>query len=99
MQTDDNTIVFKYASAQPGSDWILSLFYTVPVPKAKDDKQNCDFHPVSSGPYKISSYTPDKSLTLVATPTGIRRLTRTARPCRTASSRRSASTCLRSASG
>ena len=66
MQTpDDNTIVFKYASAQPESDWILSLFYTAPVPKAKDDKQNYDFHPVSSGPYKISSYTPDKSLTLV----------------------------------
>ena len=62
---DDNTIVFKYASAQPESDWILSLFYTAPVPKAKDDKQNYDFHPVSSGPYKISSYTPDKSLTLV----------------------------------
>jgi peptide/nickel transport system substrate-binding protein len=62
---DDSTIVFKYASAQPESDWILSLFYTAPVPKAKDDKQNYDFHPVSSGPYKISSYTPDKSLTLV----------------------------------
>ena len=62
---DDTTIVFKYASAQPESDWIMSLFYTAPVPKAKDDKQNYDFHPVSSGPYKISSYTPDKSLTLV----------------------------------
>jgi peptide/nickel transport system substrate-binding protein len=62
---DDSTIVFKYASPQPESDWILSLFYTSPVPKAKDDKQNYDFHPVSSGPYKISSYTPDKSLTLV----------------------------------
>jgi peptide/nickel transport system substrate-binding protein len=62
---DDSTIVFKYASAQPESDWILAMFYTAPVPKAKDDKQNYDFHPVSSGPYKISSYTPDKSLTLV----------------------------------
>jgi peptide/nickel transport system substrate-binding protein len=62
---DDSTIVFKYASPMPDSDWALSLFYTAPVPKAKDDKQNYDFHPVSSGPYKISSYTPDKSLTLV----------------------------------
>jgi peptide/nickel transport system substrate-binding protein len=62
---NDSTIVFKYASPMPDSDWALSLFYTAPVPKAKDDKQNYDFHPVSSGPYKISSYTPDKSLTLV----------------------------------
>jgi hypothetical protein len=53
------------ASPQPGSDWILSLFYTAPVPKAKDDKQNYDFHPVSSGPYKILNHTPDRSLTLV----------------------------------
>ncbi len=66
VQTPDaSTIVFKYTSPQPESDWILSLFYTAPVPKAKDDKQNYDFHPVSSGPYKIQNYTPEKSITLV----------------------------------
>jgi peptide/nickel transport system substrate-binding protein len=65
---DDSTIVFTYKAAQPESDWILSLPYTAPVPKAKDDKQNYDFHPVSSGPYKISNYTPDKSLVLVRNP-------------------------------
>jgi peptide/nickel transport system substrate-binding protein len=70
-----------------------------PVPKAKDDKQNYDFHPVSSGPYKISSYTRTSRSRWSATPTGIRRPTRTARRCRTASSRPLASTCPRSASG
>lgn len=71
VQTDPSDplkITFKYASPQPESDWILAMDYTAPVPKAKDDKQNYDFHPVSSGPYKISSYTPDKSLTLVRNP-------------------------------
>jgi peptide/nickel transport system substrate-binding protein len=69
VQTPDNsTISFTFSSPQPEADWIVSLSYTSPVPKAKDDKQNYDFHPVSSGPYKISSYTPDKSLTLVRNP-------------------------------
>ncbi|MEP6599330.1 MAG: ABC transporter substrate-binding protein [Actinomycetota bacterium] len=62
---DDHTMVFHFTGPQPDANWIMSLFYTVPVPKAKDDKQNYDLHPVSSGPYKISQYTPDKSITLV----------------------------------
>jgi peptide/nickel transport system substrate-binding protein len=63
--SDPNKIVFKFAAPTPDSDWLMTMFYTAPVPKAKDDKQNYDFHPVSSGPYKISNYTPDKSITLV----------------------------------
>ncbi len=62
---DDTTIVFHFRGAQPDADWIMSLFYTAPVPKAKDDKQNYDFHPVSSGPYKIDQYQPNRNLTLV----------------------------------
>ncbi len=62
---DDTTIVFHFTGPTPDANWILSLFYTAPVPKAKDTKQNYDFSPVSSGPYKIQNYTPKKSLTLV----------------------------------
>ena len=35
------------------------------MPKDKDTKQDYHLHPVASGPYKIESYTPDKSLNLV----------------------------------
>ena len=65
---DDNTIVFHFTGPTPDANWILSLYYTAPVPKAKDDKQNYDFHPVASGPYKISNFTPQKSITLVRNP-------------------------------
>ena len=66
-------------------------------PRRKDDKQNYDFHPVSSGPYKILElHAGQVAQRWSAAPTGIRRVTRTARLCRTASSRPSASTCPRS---
>ena len=65
---DDYTLVFHFTGPQPDTDWIMSLFYTAPVPKAKDTKQDYDRHPVASGPYKISSYVPDKTLVLVRNP-------------------------------
>ncbi len=65
---DDYTMIFHFSGVQPDANWMLSLFYTAPVPKAKDDKQSYDLHPVASGPYKISKYTPDKSLVLVRNP-------------------------------
>jgi len=69
VQTPDPyTLVFHFTGAQPDADWMMSLFYTAPVPKAKDTKQDYDFKPVSSGPYMISSYTPNKQLTLVRNP-------------------------------
>ena len=65
---DEYTMVFHFQGPQPDAAWMMSLFYTVPVPKAKDTKQNYDFHPVASGPYKISKYVPDKSISLVRNP-------------------------------
>jgi peptide/nickel transport system substrate-binding protein len=65
---DDYTLVLHFTGPQPDADWMMSLFYSAPVPKAKDTKQDYDFHVVSSGPYKISNYTPKKSLTLVRNP-------------------------------
>jgi len=65
---DDYTLTLHFSGPQPDADWMMSLFYSAPVPKAKDDKQNYDQHPVSSGPYKIESYTPSKQLVLVRNP-------------------------------
>jgi peptide/nickel transport system substrate-binding protein len=65
---DDYTMVFHFTGPQPDANWMMSLFYTAPVPKAKDTKQSYDLHPVSSGPYKIESYIPDKSIVLVRNP-------------------------------
>ncbi len=65
---DDHTLVFHFTGPQPDANWMMSLFFTAPVPKAKDDKQNYDFHPVSSGPYMIQNYVPDKTITLVRNP-------------------------------
>jgi peptide/nickel transport system substrate-binding protein len=62
---DDRTLIFHFAGPQSDADWILSLSYTAPVPKDKDTKQDYHSHPVASGPYKIESYVPDKSLNLV----------------------------------
>lgn len=69
VQTPDaSTIVLNFTSPQPDTDWAMSLYYDAPVPKAKDTKQQYDFHPVSSGPYKIESYARNRQLVLVRNP-------------------------------
>jgi peptide/nickel transport system substrate-binding protein len=65
---DDYTLVFHFTGSQPDADWMMSLFYTAPVPKAKDTKQNYDHEVVASGPYMIKTYTPAKKLILVRNP-------------------------------
>ena len=55
---DDRTLIFHFSGPQPDADWIMSLFYTAPVPKDADTKQAYGNHPVASGPYKIENYQP-----------------------------------------
>jgi peptide/nickel transport system substrate-binding protein len=62
---DDRTVIFHFAGPQPDANWITSLSYTSPVPKDRDTKQDYGVRPIASGPYKIESYAPDKSLVLV----------------------------------
>ncbi|WP_350281529.1 ABC transporter substrate-binding protein [Kribbella sp. HUAS MG21] len=62
---DEKTIVFKLNRAVASFDGTASMKVFSPVPKAKDTRTKYDNHPVSSGPYKIESYTRKKSLTLV----------------------------------
>jgi peptide/nickel transport system substrate-binding protein len=62
---DDKTLIFHFSGSQPDADWIMHMPYTSPVPKDKDTKKAYDNHPIASGPYKIESYQPGTSLTLV----------------------------------
>jgi peptide/nickel transport system substrate-binding protein len=62
---DDYTLVFHFSGAQPDSDWMMSLFYTAPVPRAADVKLDYANRPLASGPYKFDKYVRNQSLTLV----------------------------------
>lgn len=62
---DEKTIVFKLNKAVPTFEGTASMKVWSPVPKAKDTKTSYDNKPVSTGPYKIESYTRKKQLVLV----------------------------------
>jgi peptide/nickel transport system substrate-binding protein len=62
---DDRTIVFHLDAPFADFPYVLALDAAAPVPKSKDTKENYQKRPVASGPYKISSYVADKSLTFV----------------------------------
>ncbi|GAA2837859.1 ABC transporter substrate-binding protein [Kribbella solani] len=62
---DDKTIVFKLNRPVASFDGTTSMKVFAPVPQAKDTKTQYDNHPVSTGPYKIESYTRKKQLVLV----------------------------------
>lgn len=62
---DDKTIVFKLQRPVSEFDMVASMKNFSPVPQAKDTKTQYDAHPVSTGPYKIETYTRKKELVLV----------------------------------
>ena len=62
---DGKTISFNLSRPVPDFNGALTLLSFGPVPKAKDTGEKYDMAPVSSGPYKIESYTEKKSLVLV----------------------------------
>jgi peptide/nickel transport system substrate-binding protein len=62
---DENTIIFKLNRPVPTFEGTASMKVWSPVPKAKDTRTAYDNHPVSTGPYKIESYTRKKQLVLV----------------------------------
>ncbi|TDO44969.1 peptide/nickel transport system substrate-binding protein [Kribbella sp. VKM Ac-2527] len=62
---DDKTIIFKLNRPVSSFDGTASMKVFSPVPQAKDTKTQYDNHPVSTGPYKIESYTRKKQLVLV----------------------------------
>ena len=62
---DGSDITFNLKVPVPDFNATLTLTAFSPVPKAADDGDKYDMHPVSSGPYKIESYEVGKSLVLV----------------------------------
>lgn len=65
---DDKTIVFHFLEAHADAPYAMAMPNISPVPKAKDDKQKYNNHPVSSGPYKIADYKAGKSLVFTRNP-------------------------------
>ncbi|NBM17147.1 ABC transporter substrate-binding protein [Streptomyces sp. GC420] len=61
---DDKTIVFKLP--KPNGDFLqmLAMPSATPVRADKDTKAKYTLDPFSNGPYKIDSYTPNKSMSL-----------------------------------
>ncbi|MFC0625885.1 ABC transporter substrate-binding protein [Kribbella deserti] len=62
---DDKTIVFKLQRPVAEFDMVASMKNFSPVPQDKDTKTQYDARPVSTGPYKIQTYTRKKELVLV----------------------------------
>lgn len=62
---DGKTITFTLSRVVSDFNYTVTLLAFSPVPKAKDTGEKYDMAPVSSGPYKIKSYEPGKSLVLV----------------------------------
>jgi peptide/nickel transport system substrate-binding protein len=66
IETPDNyTIIFHFTKPFADFRYAGALTTTAPVPAAKDTGVKYDDHPVSSGPYKIDSYSRGKSITFV----------------------------------
>ncbi|MFJ7202525.1 ABC transporter substrate-binding protein [Streptomyces sp. NPDC098789] len=62
---DDKTIVFNLASANSDFSYLLAMPSSSPVPVAKDEGAKYTNKPVSTGPYKVESFTSGKGATLV----------------------------------
>jgi peptide/nickel transport system substrate-binding protein len=61
LTPDDKTVVFNLKKPYADFNFLLAMSDTSPVPQARDDGAKYTNHPVSSGPYKIASYTAGKS--------------------------------------
>jgi len=65
---DDHTIVMKLNSPIPDFDYLMTLPASAPVPLAENGKFNGPTytqHPLSNGPYKFDSYTPEQKVVWV----------------------------------
>jgi peptide/nickel transport system substrate-binding protein len=62
---DHKTITFNLKRAVGDFNYTVTYLSFSPVPKAKDDGDQYDMHPVSTGPYKIKSYKINDSMVLV----------------------------------
>jgi peptide/nickel transport system substrate-binding protein len=63
--SDPKKLSFKLSKSFTDFDYLMALPISTPVPQKSDTGARYQFHPVASGPYKIASYQPGKSLKLV----------------------------------
>jgi peptide/nickel transport system substrate-binding protein len=69
IETPDNkTIIFHLKRPFSDFNYLMASPQSTPVPQKKDTGAKYTFHPVANGPYKIASYTPNKSMTMVRNP-------------------------------
>lgn len=62
---NDKTIVFHLNKPYGDWPWIVSTTSTAPVPEGKAPADTFALNPITSGPYKVESYTAGKDLVLV----------------------------------
>jgi peptide/nickel transport system substrate-binding protein len=65
---DDKTVVFKLNSATPDFDYLMTLPASAPVPLTENGSFTASkytLHPLSDGPFKFSSYTPEQKVVFV----------------------------------
>ncbi|MER5929958.1 ABC transporter substrate-binding protein [Streptomyces sp. NPDC002054] len=62
---DDKTIVFNLASANSDFSYLLAMPSSSPVPAGQDTGAKYTNKPVSTGPYKVESFTAGKGATFV----------------------------------
>jgi peptide/nickel transport system substrate-binding protein len=77
---DDRTIVFHLRAPQPDFPFVMALPSSSPVPAARDTRANYGQHPVSSGPYVVTSVDPVAGIVLDRNP----QWSRSSDPIRTA---------------
>ncbi|WP_017241259.1 ABC transporter substrate-binding protein [Streptomyces sp. SS] len=65
---DDRTLVFRLRRPFAAFDYLAALPTTIPVPRDHDTFPEYHRRPLSSGPYRIDTYTPGAELTLDRNP-------------------------------
>ncbi|MBB2891279.1 ABC transporter substrate-binding protein [Flexivirga oryzae] len=60
-----DTLVFHLAKKVPAFNYFASFPEFTPVPKAKDTKDKYQMNPLTTGPYKVQSYTKGQKMILV----------------------------------
>jgi len=65
---DDTTIVFKIQTSTPDFDYLMTLPASAPVPLTENGANKASkytLHPLSNGPFKFQSYTPEQKVVWV----------------------------------
>jgi len=68
---DDKTIQFKLSTSTPDFDYLMALPASAPVPLTENGANSgakYTLHPLSNGPFKFSSYTPEQKIVWVRNP-------------------------------